>query len=315
MRMRTVSSRPMWSAAERTASPVPLGSSWVATSTPSGSWSASRRCGPSTTTTRPAPASCAARIGQPIIGRPQIGCRTLGVSDFMRVPSPAARISTVGAGTRASEYRHAGGAFGGSSNGKTPVFGAGYGGSIPPPPASRSVRRMWEHTFVSRRLPFTELQLRVAVEASRCCSDVLRHLGLRTAGGNPRTIQKYVALWDIPVDHFDPDAVRATTIRRQPIPLAQLLIEHSTYDRGHLKDRLYATGLKARSCELSQGEIWRGAQMSLILDHINGVATDNRLENLRIVCPNCNATLATHCGRANRRPPRTAHRAPPSVPI
>jgi hypothetical protein len=41
--------------------------------------------------------------------------------------------------------------------------------------------------------------------------------------------------------------------------------------------------------------------MSLVLDHINGVADDNRLENLRIVCPNCNATLDTHCGRANLR--------------
>ena len=37
--------------------------------------------------------------------------------------------------------------------------------------------------------------------------------------------------------------------------------------------------------------------MALILDHINGVADDNRLENLRIVCPNCAATLDTHCGR------------------
>jgi len=35
--------------------------------------------------------------------------------------------------------------------------------------------------------------------------------------------------------------------------------------------------------------------MTLILDHINGVNNDNRLENLRIVCPNCNATLDTHC--------------------
>jgi hypothetical protein len=46
--------------------------------------------------------------------------------------------------------------------------------------------------------------------------------------------------------------------------------------------------------------------MSLILDHINGTATDNRLGNLRIVCPNCAATLDTHCGRKNRldREPR-----------
>jgi transposase-like protein len=41
--------------------------------------------------------------------------------------------------------------------------------------------------------------------------------------------------------------------------------------------------------------------MGLILDHVNGVRDDNRLENLRIVCPNCAATLDTHCGRKNRR--------------
>jgi hypothetical protein len=39
--------------------------------------------------------------------------------------------------------------------------------------------------------------------------------------------------------------------------------------------------------------------MSLILDHISGVGDDNRLENLQIVCPNCAATLDTHCGRKN----------------
>lgn len=44
--------------------------------------------------------------------------------------------------------------------------------------------------------------------------------------------------------------------------------------------------------------------MALVLDHINGVHDDHRLPNLRILCPNCNATLETHCGRKNRRPPR-----------
>ncbi|MSO41100.1 MAG: hypothetical protein EXQ70_04275 [Solirubrobacterales bacterium] len=52
-----------------------------------------------------------------------------------------------------------------------------------------------------------------------------------------------------------------------------------------------------------QGEVWRGSRIGLILDHVNGVRDDNRLENLRIVCPNCAATLETHCGRRNRVPP------------
>lgn len=92
---------------------------------------------------------------------------------------------------------------------------------------------------------------------------------------------------------------------QRPIPLDDVMVESSSYSRAKLKQRLYDTGLKVRSCELcGQGETWKGRQMSLILDHINGVPDDNRLANLRIVCPNCAATLDTHCGRQNRMSPR-----------
>jgi hypothetical protein len=50
--------------------------------------------------------------------------------------------------------------------------------------------------------------------------------------------------------------------------------------------------------------------MALILDHVNGVAMDNRLRNLRIVCPNCAATLDTHCGANVHRTPRTIDTRP-----
>ena len=82
------------------------------------------------------------------------------------------------------------------------------------------------------------------------------------------------------------------------------MVAHSTYPRARLKKRLYREGIKRPICEIcSQGEIWRGKTMAMILDHINGVADDHRLENLRIVCPNCAATLDTHCGRKNRQRP------------
>lgn len=90
---------------------------------------------------------------------------------------------------------------------------------------------------------------------------------------------------------------------KAPIPLGTILVRDSSYHRGHLKERLFKEGLKARECELcGQGEQWRGQRMALILDHINGVPNDHRLKNLRIICPNCAATLATHCGRKNKRP-------------
>lgn len=111
----------------------------------------------------------------------------------------------------------------------------------------------------------------------------------------------------IPTDHFDPDLSRDKARRKQAQPLEEILVEGSTYSRGHLKARLFKEGIKHRKCELcGQGEQWNGRRMALILDHANGIADDHRLKNLRIVCPNCAATLDTHCGRQNRieRDPR-----------
>jgi hypothetical protein len=150
---------------------------------------------------------------------------------------------------------------------------------------------------------FSEQEVRAVVAESRSYAEVLRRLGLRAAGGNHGTIRKYVEdVWRIPVDHFERRGAHLCARPPRAVPLADVLVEGSTYHRGHLKRRLLAEGLKRPECEMcGQGEIWRGRRMSLVLDHINGVHDDHRLENLRLLCPNCNATLDTHCGRHKTR--------------
>ena len=142
-----------------------------------------------------------------------------------------------------------------------------------------------------------------AAARSLSIAETLRRLGMCTTGNNRLVLKRRITEWGISTAHFDPDAARRAGLRHDPTPLEEVLVEGSNYHRGKLKKRLYEAGLKARQCEMcGQGEEWNGRCMSLILDHVNGVANDNRLENLRIVCPNCGATLDTHCGRKGRTP-------------
>jgi hypothetical protein len=185
--------------------------------------------------------------------------------------------------------------------GSTGHFGCSSGlGSNPPSPAS-IVRHECEHLFVPRSGPtYTKEQASAAVAASRSFAEALRLLGLCPSGGAGRVLKKWTVAWEISTDHFDPYA--ASRARSgSAIPLGEILVAGSSYHRGHLKERLFEAGLKDRRCELcGLGELWHGRRLSLILDHVNGVSNDNRIENLRIVCPNCAATLDTHCGRKLR---------------
>ncbi len=155
---------------------------------------------------------------------------------------------------------------------------------------------------------YSEDEARAAIAASRSYAEALRRLDMCDSGGAWRVLQQYAnEIWGIPVDHFDPAAAPLEGLakyRFKAAPLEEVLVAGRPFSRSQLKERLYAAGLKERTCELcGQGESWRERRMSLILDHVNGVRDDNRLENLRIVCPNCAATLDTHCGRNKGRIP------------
>ncbi len=85
------------------------------------------------------------------------------------------------------------------------------------------------------------------------------------------------------------------------IPLNKILVKGSTYIGTTLRNRLIADGVLENKCsDCGNGPFWNGKPLTLQLDHIDGVRDDNRLENLRILCPNCHTQTPTFAGRQNK---------------
>jgi len=86
------------------------------------------------------------------------------------------------------------------------------------------------------------------------------------------------------------------------ISLTEVLVENSSYKRGSIKKRLIEEGYFIYKCvECGLKNEWNNKKLVLQLDHINGIPNDNRIENLRFLCPNCHSQTPTFAGRASRK--------------
>lgn len=84
-------------------------------------------------------------------------------------------------------------------------------------------------------------------------------------------------------------------------PISEILVENSTYvSTTNLKNKLIKYDLLKYKCEICQIDEWNGSDLTLQLDHINGISNDNRLENLRLLCPNCHSQTDTYAGKKKK---------------
>jgi len=140
------------------------------------------------------------------------------------------------------------------------------------------------------------------IKKASSIADVLRHFNF--ANGMHKTIIARCKQDNIDISHIQLGigSNKGKTFNKQcAIPLENVMTENSTYSRCHLKKRLLRNGMLENKCSIcGQLPEWKGLNLVMVLDHINGIRDDNRKENLRLVCPNCNSQLPTFTGRQNK---------------
>ncbi|WP_432128718.1 HNH endonuclease [Streptomyces sp. bgisy082] len=146
--------------------------------------------------------------------------------------------------------------------------------------------------------------LRNAIEGSLSIAGALRLLGRPDSGQMRALFRQWTADAGLSTAHFlgqahqrgKPGAVKSA---------AEILVGHKggRRTRTHLLRRaLLEVGVPEECAECGIGSDWFGRPMSLEVDHVNGDWSDDRRENLRLLCPNCHATTDTWCRGGKRRP-------------
>ena len=137
-------------------------------------------------------------------------------------------------------------------------------------------------------------KVKECIKNSRSIFEVIRLLGERSTGSGHQKIRRIVKKNNIDISHLKGRGWNGNNIKK---PLEDILKYGSNIESSHLKKRLLKEDKINNECNRCGISEWQGEHLSLILDHINGDHLDNRIENLQLLCPNCNSLTDTFGGR------------------
>lgn len=150
-----------------------------------------------------------------------------------------------------------------------------------------------------KKVYYSKELLEEIVQKNKSIAGVLRDLNLRPIGGNYRTVKRFIAEYNIDTSHFTGQGwnVGLKFKPQKKFSDEEVFIESSKYRCSwRLRNRLLEIR-KEHKCDCCGLSEWMGRPISLEIHHINGINTDNRLENLQILCPNCHAQTNNYRGK------------------
>ncbi|MFI6035666.1 HNH endonuclease signature motif containing protein [Streptomyces sp. NPDC051315] len=161
--------------------------------------------------------------------------------------------------------------------------------------------------FEREGVKWTREVLESAVAASTNMCEVLRRLGLEVVGGHHTHISRRIKAYGIDTSHFTPvsrtERQRHNHRRRTA---AEILVEDASeharrVPSSRLKRAMRELGAEENCALCGTTAVWLGEPLPLEVDHIDGNWRNNRIENLRLLCPNCHSTTDTYRGRGAGR--------------
>lgn len=141
-----------------------------------------------------------------------------------------------------------------------------------------------------KRIKYTKELLEEAVKDSYSIAETLRKIGLTPVGGSYQTLKKKLIEFNVDFSHFTGKQWNINP--KNPVYIKKFLpklCKYSSLSSSNVKTLVYRLGLKHNQCELCGISEWQGKPIICELHHINGNSTDNRIENLKILCPNCHS--------------------------
>ncbi|MGW3723662.1 HNH endonuclease [Streptomyces sp. NPDC000851] len=149
--------------------------------------------------------------------------------------------------------------------------------------------------------------LEPVVAASSSVNEVVRRLGLDSVGGHQANIARRIKAYGIDTSHFTP-VVRTERMRhnQRRRKAEEILVEDTSahavrIPSSRLKRAMQELGAEERCALCGIEALWLGEPLPLEVDHIDGNWRNNRIENLRLLCPNCHSTTDSYRGRGKRR--------------